>query len=663
MANQSADTTKGQSHSARYIPPPPSPITFGKKPKRRYHHGSLYLDNYTNNLGEKLSNALPGPEYCDVTLKAGHVAFKGHKIILAAYSAFLHETFLETPSEGAYLQLQLDGTSPVGLAAFVDFVYTGAFKVTERTVTDVLATARDYKVADLTSQCELYLLDEVKVNDTNFIRMFNIAKVFNLKKLAEMCEPFFTGINVHYDTYLKYIEFAKYRKSDQVFQKVFEYIIREHKRLLKAEGLLILLDNDDMNALLQVDRHEFYTDLPLVELLINWVEHRLEDRLRYMPQLFKLINLRIFDDDNLDHIAEMVLIKNDPDCLRLIEDTRSYLHTMERTAQIDGPFLLTVSPRNIELRAIKRSLSTSERNIMIMPRIPEDFREIPGNVTQRTPFVAVLDNKLFVFGLYWRGKEGSHRYHDAALSCHSYDPYRHQWRELSSLQGAQTGNKLVVSMGKIYSLAGMASISKDKLNQVEVYYPAQDTWRASTPLPYSVAGPLAAAASDGHIYVSFANAWHKQYQREFLRFNTSTATWLRRALVPPLQKYHDIGSCVGKVYMFGVCSKGPLSSGYLRADCYEPAVDQWTIVQTRRFGLFTNFQALRLKDRIYVVADYEDKKQNGPDSKKTGTFSFDPLVRDLLIERECRCFERDKGASALLFVPAKTLAQIQGSNY
>jgi hypothetical protein len=618
----------------------------------------MHIEDFTSKFGEKLGKFLPGREYCDVTLRIGKVAFKGHKIIFAAYSAFLHDTFLETNSEGAYLVLELDSTSSLGLAAFVDFVYTGTFKVTENTVVHLLETARNYKVPEMTSQCELYLLDEVKVTDANFVRMFNIGKAFNLEKLIDQCELFYNGVEIHHDTYLSFLKFAKHRMLDKVYRKLFEYVIREHKHLVKAEGLLELLNYNEMKQLLKIDRHEFYTGIPLVALLVNWVEFKLEERLQYFQYLFRLINLRIFDEENLDYIEEMLFIKDDPVCLRLIEKTRRYLQTMEQTAERDGPFLVTLSDRNIELRCVMRSLNTEERNILVMPRIPEDFKDVPGNISQRIPFVAVLENMLFVFGLYWRGKRESRLYHDAALSCHSYDPYRNQWRELSSLQGAQTGNKLVVSEGKIYSIAGMAAITKDKLNQVEVYYPAQDIWRATAPLPYSVAAPLAAAATDGHIYVSFAKAWNKLYQQEFFRFNSSAGTWLRRALVAELQEYHDIGSCGGRVYMFGSCSKGPLSSGFLRADCYEPAFDQWTIVQTRRFGLFMNLHTLHLKNRIYVVADYNDTTHTGTKSKKTGIFIFDPAVKDLLIEREYQRFERERMASALLHIPTKTLTQI-----
>ena len=100
---------------------------------------------------------------------------------------------------------------------------------------------------------------------------------------------------------------------------------------------------------------------------------------------------------------------------------------------------------------------------------------------------AIVDGKIYVSGGSTSGE-----YSDA---LEAYDPVTNTWATLASLSHARSCHASAVINGQLYVFGGFgaASSGSGRLDLVEVYSPASNTWRSAADLPLPIAESVAVA--------------------------------------------------------------------------------------------------------------------------------------------------------------------------
>ncbi|XP_064637209.1 kelch-like protein 32 [Lineus longissimus] len=622
-----------------------------------FDDGRISSNGHLVTLGKRLNEMFQASDYCDVTLTAESSSFRVHKIILAASSDYFNAMFSSSWNEISRDCIEMKGVSPKGLAAILDFVYTGGFKVTGADVSEILEAARHCLMSDVTTLMEKYLIKVVEVGFSNYLTMSEIGKNFDLHELLSECEPFFKEADICLENFLQFFEFAKRRTSSiYVLQRALLFTLQSLAELSTAERerLSAMLDQDDFNMLLTVtNRQGIFTSLSLVQFLLDWVEFDHEIRTEYLPDLFTKINLLTFDDEELDSLSKMPVIKDCESCKSKIMDAQEYLLKVATEEQQVDSFLVSFSGHDIEMRCLSPTYLTTMKNVLPMPDLPVKASEL-----NEDSFVTVLDNILFVLGVGWLEKVKIGDYTGDASCCYSFDPGRNTWKQLKHLPAARTGNKLVAVGNDIYSIGGK-TITNKMINLTDYYSVSNDEWTSATPLPYSYSCPLAAALN-GSIYVSFARSGDKIVLNDFFRFEPAGTVWTKRALVP-MGGYQELVPSGDRLYLIGT-KEFPLSGqNNLKVSCYNPGTNQWTFLQQfcrGHAGMFRKVQAISDQETTYVVADFDEGEEDVDaevDPSWTRVHILDTVSKKLALRQHYQWFPRDAMSSAILRVPLRTI--------
>ena len=99
---------------------------------------------------------------------------------------------------------------------------------------------------------------------------------------------------------------------------------------------------------------------------------------------------------------------------------------------------------------------------------------------------AVVDGKIYVSGGLSRRAE----YLDA---LEAYDPVADTWTTLASLSEARAFHTSAVINGKLYVFGGWAGVYGSRMDLVEVYIPASNSWARAADLPRTVDDAVAVA--------------------------------------------------------------------------------------------------------------------------------------------------------------------------
>ena len=98
----------------------------------------------------------------------------------------------------------------------------------------------------------------------------------------------------------------------------------------------------------------------------------------------------------------------------------------------------------------------------------------------------MLDGKIYVSGGLSRRAE----YLDA---LEAYDPVADTWTTLVSLSEARAFHTSAVINGKLYVFGGWAGVYGSRMDLVEVYIPASNSWARAADLPRTVDDAVAVA--------------------------------------------------------------------------------------------------------------------------------------------------------------------------
>ena len=203
-----------------------------------------------------------------------------------------------------------------------------------------------------------------------------------------------------------------------------------------------------------------------------------------------------------------------------------------------------------------------------------------------------------------------------------YDPETNTWERLTDMPTVRSGAKAAVVNGKIYVLAGRVGKDRQAVNLktlkvVEMYDPETDTWvrkqdmsrrRAAYGIGV-VAGKIYAIG--GTVDIQPEEPWRVDLVEVY---DPATDTWAKRADMPTRRRAVKAAVIRDTLYAIGGDGWPPAGAGgpfLATIEVYEPRINRWT-KRPDMPNPRTVFFSVVIDEKIYLIGDFTAEVQPVP---------------------------------------------------
>lgn len=367
-----------------------------------------------------------------------------------------------------------------------------------------------------------------------------------------------------------------------------EVIRNQEFVLLPASEIAKLLASDDMN----IPNEE-----TILNALLTWVRHDLEQRRKDLSKLLAYIRLPLLAPQFLADMENNALFRDDIECQKLIMEAMKYHLLPERRPMLQSP---RTKPRKSTvgtLFAVGGMDSTKGATSIEKYDLRTNMWTPVANMNgRRLQFgVAVLDDKLYVVG----GRDGLKTLN--TVEC--YNPKTKTWSVMPPMSTHRHGLGVAVLEGPMYAVGGHDGWSY--LNTVERWDPQARQWNfvATMSTPRSTVG---VAVLSGKLY-AVGGRDGSSCLKSVECFDPHTNKWTLCAQMSKRRGGVGVTTWNGLLYAIGG-HDAPASNLTSRlSDCverYDPKTDMWTAVASMSISRDAVGVCL-LGDKLYAVGGYD----------------------------------------------------------
>ncbi|KAK9502604.1 hypothetical protein O3M35_011343 [Rhynocoris fuscipes] len=523
-------------------------------------------------------------EFCDITIVAEGQKFPAHRIVLSSFSPYFKAMFLSKLAESRQNTVTLHEVDPEMLKLLLDYAYSSHILITRSNVQSLLSAANLLQVLPVKEAACRFL--ENHMDATNCLGIHCFAETHDCPDLQEKAKDF-------------------------ALQNFWEVFHQEEFLKLSASKLMELTSSDK----LQVEKEEI-----VCEAIVRWHKYKPSARKEEFTKVLETARLCLVSPYFLvDCIQSLDVVQESPECTKLVEQAKLYHLLPDRRHELSS---LRSKPRlssdtfevivavggeddKVVLRAVecycpttkvwkslaclpfaisKHGLVASGKNILYLAggefpdggpsrcvwrydTVLDYWQEMEAMLVPRSELgMAILDGYVYAVG----GWEGSFRLD----SVERYDPATNTWTLVTPMKTALTSAAVVAADGMLYVTGGAILEEGDGIEMVQRYNPRTDSWTEMTPMNIARSG-AAICALGSYIYV--VGGWHASTENtsRVERYNTKTDEW--EVLAEMNEKRYRPGIAVmdDKIYVLG--GEEGWDKYHDTIECYDPKTNLWTI--------------------------------------------------------------------------------------
>lgn len=184
--------------------------------------------------------------------------------------------------------MEIKEIDPNALSLIIDYMYSGEIFITENNVQTLLVTSNLLDMTSLKLSCGQFIESQL-----------DISNCLGIKEFADL-------------------------HSCQVLLKYAEAFIEQYfNEIIKKEEFLSL-DFDKLQSLVSKDSLAVNSEKVVYDGIRKWIDHDQEKRIKYLANLMKHVRFGLLSHDDLSHISEDSVIKNNVICMELIAEAYQY---------------------------------------------------------------------------------------------------------------------------------------------------------------------------------------------------------------------------------------------------------------------------------------------------------------------------------------------------
>ncbi|KAF4019848.1 hypothetical protein G4228_011396, partial [Cervus hanglu yarkandensis] len=368
------------------------------------------------------------------------------RLVLSSVSDYFAAMFTSDVREARQEEIKMEGVEPNSLWSLIQYAYTGRLELKEDNIECLLSTACLLQLSQVVEACCKFLMKQLHPSNCLGIRSFADAQgCTDLHKVAH----------------------------NYTMENFMEVIRNQEFVLLPASEIAKLLASDDMN----IPNEE-----TILNALLTWVRHDLDQRRKDLSKLLAYIRLPLLAPQFLADMENNALFRDDIECQKLIMEAMKYHLLPERRPMLQSP---RTKPRKSTvgtLFAVGGMDSTKGATSIEKYDLRTNMWTPVANMNgRRLQFgVAVLDEKLYVVG----GRDGLKTLN--TVEC--YNPKTKTWSVMPPMSTHRHGLGVAVLEGPMYAVGGHDGWSY--LNTVERWDPQARQWNfvATMSTPRSTVG-------------------------------------------------------------------------------------------------------------------------------------------------------------------------------
>ena len=530
-----------------------------KKSVTRHRHTIRNLLDYAGlNRNDDVFN--------DVTIKAGDESIRGHRLVLSCFSSVFEKMFKVEMREKYERDVKIDGFDGKAIKSLIDYIYNGS----------------------------------IDISNENVVKLLQGADYLQLQEVKEFCFEFLASI-IASDNCIALLKIGQLYEDDKFTHQVYRYVSDNLNEVVRSDDFKNLSHDDVRKLISNVNRSSLQECL-VYEGIMNWIKHEVESRESKLFDSFRLIDI---DKLSAGFMKEVVLkddlVQNDIECHRCLlsafvervgrmesqcrqskvvnfggENSKC---TVQVVYSLYGEALHSNSPSTFEnhcsvkwngfVYTIGGYQACNEVCRMDLKSKNYIWNYVAGLNTGRHDMGATVHNDTLVVA----GGEGESECR--LTSCEYYVAVTNEWKEMSSMSQARSGNALVSCGGWLYALGGWDE--ENCLSSVERLSDISGTWEKTE----SMLKPRCWFAAVNCANVMYAVGGQcgedaSTVTKSVEKYNADDKKWLFVSDMNTERCAHAACVMHGKIFVVG--GKNANDRAVETIECYDPELDSWSIV-------------------------------------------------------------------------------------
>lgn len=441
--------------------------------------------------------------FTDISLQcATGQVFSCHKVALAARSSYFKVMFTADMKERSNDLIKLIGVDCEVLRALVNFVYTSRVSITQSNVQSLLEAADLLQFSSVKQACEEFL-----------VRFLDVDNCLGMHSFAEL-----------------HVCAALEREARRVMLGRFEELVQQEE--------ILEVDCEKLTSLLSAENINVWRDEVLLDAVVKWITHDLDNRADHIRDLLRCIHL------DLDEMYFKTALDVQRQCL------------LGNEGQV----------RSLIVRSLK-----------------SNSKDTPANCKKTS------SSMYIVGGYYWH----------PLSEVHIWDPLSNTWLQGKDMPDhTRESYSVTLLRANIYVTGGYRTDTIEALDTVWIYNCDSDEWTEGCPM-LTARYYHCSVTLHGCIYaIGGYRGGAPERETEF--YDPLQRKWFPVANM--IQGVGNATACVNgdTIYVTGGHYGYRGSCTYEHIQTYRPDSDEWSILTISphpEYGL----SSVCLNDRLYLV--------------------------------------------------------------